>query len=187
MHRADVWLLGSPGSHKGAHLSLTLLSCWFLCLSTPPVWIPREAIFVPCAPSYAWRNVHRTPIFKGQIQRGGPFSWLDFPSKPSVTCQQTAGTGTWRGLRDRDTFPRKHTVKWLLGDPDLQRQVGTSWARSDWKRDALIAANTGACRGEGTVNLRNLPLSDSTMEQNLGKPKIHLKVLCGDITNLEVN
>lgn len=124
---------------------------------------------------------------KVKFREVGPFSWLDFPSMPSVTCQQTAGTGTWRGLRDRDTFPRKHTVKWLLGDPDLQRQVGTSWARSDWKRDALIAANTGACRGEGTVNLRNLPLSDSTMEQNLGKPKIHLKVLCGDITNLEVN
>lgn len=50
-------------------------------------------------------------IFKGQIQSGGPFPWLDFPSMPSVTCQQTAGTGTWRGLRNRDTFPRKHTVK----------------------------------------------------------------------------
>lgn len=104
-------------------------------------------------------------IFKGQIQRGGPFPWLDFPSMPSVTCQQTAGAGTWRGLRDRDTFPKKHTVKWLLGDPDLQRQVGTSWAGPDCKRDALAAASTGAGRGERNCELEK----PASLRQHYGR------------------
>lgn len=50
-------------------------------------------------------------IRKGQIKRGGPLPWLDSPSTPTITCQQIVCKGTWRGLRDNDSFPRKHLVQ----------------------------------------------------------------------------
>lgn len=121
-----------PGgwSHLGATKELTSpWLCWVVDAfsSQHHLLDSQEKQFCFFCSSLCYEEIYtELQMLKGQIQRGGPFPWLDSLSTPSIICQQIVGKGTWRGLRDNDTFPGKHTAQWLSGDWGLQRQVGTS-------------------------------------------------------------